>query len=281
MDFTSDDRKLIKENAKEKIKGRKAKYWGNMILLSLIPLLIKIVLSIIASLLSLVNGTIGTVIGVLASVCSIILSLSVIMVTFEISLALWRETDFSWKKMFDAIASMFKSNDNNVYHNLVITIIMTYLKIFLWSLLLIVPGIYKSFKYSQAVYIQFDNPTWNYKQCIKESDRIMTGHVWNYFVFVLSFIGWILLSQITFGIALIYVLPYISCATVGFYDWLIDFEKDNKNYKTIVRDNTITEPSSYTNPEDNISYEGPEEENMVSHENSTILEEKELFNYFE
>lgn len=45
----------------------------------------------------------------------------------------------------------------------------------------------------------------------------MNGHKWELFVLQLSFIGWYLLVSITFGIASIYVVPYMSCTVANFY----------------------------------------------------------------
>ena len=65
--------------------------------------------------------------------------------------------------------------------------------IVLWSLLLIVPGIIASFRYSQAFYILADDPSKDVMQCIKESKEMMKGNKAKYFCLQLSFIGWYLL----------------------------------------------------------------------------------------
>ena len=54
-------------------------------------------------------------------------------------------------------------------------------------------------------------------ECIKESKRIMKGRKMDLFVLQLSFIGWILLVCVTFGIAAIYVYPYMQLAETNFY----------------------------------------------------------------
>jgi uncharacterized membrane protein len=55
---------------------------------------------------------------------------------------------------------------------------------------------------------------------LSKSRELMKGYKWDYFVFNLSFIGWILLSIITFGILFVYVIPYISIADTIYYDEL-------------------------------------------------------------
>lgn len=72
--------------------------------------------------------------------------------------------------------------------------------IFLWTLLLIVPGIIAAFRYSQAFYIMNDNPQMSAMDCINESKRIMAGNKAKMFTLVLSFIGWAILAALPSGI---------------------------------------------------------------------------------
>ena len=88
---------------------------------------------------------------------------------------------------------------------------------FLWSLLFVIPGIVKSFSYSMAMYILAENKGKPALECIKESKEMMNGHKFELFVLALSFIGWILLGTITFGILYIWLTPYMSTATANFY----------------------------------------------------------------
>lgn len=94
---------------------------------------------------------------------------------------------------------------------------ITGLYTFLWSLLFIVPGIIKSFSYSMAPYIWAENKDIGALEAIERSRKMMDGHKMDLFVFNLSFLGWIFLGCITFGLAFIYTEPYIQTATVNFY----------------------------------------------------------------
>ena len=47
---------------------------------------------------------------------------------------------------------------------------------------------------------------------------MMQGHKMRYFELMLSFIGWYLLSILTFGIGLIFLAPYIQMTFVCFYE---------------------------------------------------------------
>ena len=63
------------------------------------------------------------------------------------------------------------------------------------------------------------------KEAVLESQLLMTGHRLEYFILALSFIGWILIGAITFGIGLFYTLPYMQTTFAAFYDKLVG--KDN------------------------------------------------------
>ena len=96
--------------------------------------------------------------------------------------------------------------------------IITNFFIFLWSLLLVIPGIIKGFSYSMAPYILADNPELTANEALNKSKEIMDGHKFDLFVLQLSFFWWHMLVGITFGIASIYVIPYISATTANFYN---------------------------------------------------------------
>ena len=89
--------------------------------------------------------------------------------------------------------------------------------VFLWSLLLIIPGIIMAYAYSMAVFVSNDNPELSAMDAIKKSRELMNGHKWDLFVLDLSFIGWILLACLTAGIGFIFLQPYIDAAHAEFY----------------------------------------------------------------
>ncbi len=89
--------------------------------------------------------------------------------------------------------------------------------VFLYSLLLIVPGIIKAYEYSQVFYIANENPELKPKEILEESSKMMKGNKLNLFLLQLSFIGWALLSALTLGIVGIYVLPYYEMSLAEFH----------------------------------------------------------------
>ncbi|MFX3624442.1 MAG: DUF975 family protein [Ectobacillus sp.] len=88
---------------------------------------------------------------------------------------------------------------------------------FLWSLLLVIPGIIKAFSYSMTYYILLENPQYTVHEAIAESRRIMDGRKMDLFLLFLSFIGWCILAAFTFGIAYLWLTPYINTAMAHFY----------------------------------------------------------------
>lgn len=93
----------------------------------------------------------------------------------------------------------------------------------LWSMLFIIPGIIKSYSYSLTPYILGFYPNVKATKAITLSRRIMNGHKWELFVMQLSFIGWFLLSCITFGIVdIFYASPYYQLSIGGYYDELVN-----------------------------------------------------------
>lgn len=95
---------------------------------------------------------------------------------------------------------------------------LTFVYIFLWTLLLIIPGIIKSYSYALTVYISEDNPELTPEECINKSMEMMNGNKWKLFLLDLSFIGWFFLSILTLGIALLWFRPYLETARIYFYE---------------------------------------------------------------
>lgn len=104
------------------------------------------------------------------------------------------------------------------YGNVLKVTFMMNLFIFLWSLLFVIPGIYKSYQYRMVPYLLAENPEMDYKRALELSAAMMDGEKLNAFVLDLSFLGWILLSIPTCMIlAIVYVSPYIYHTNAGLY----------------------------------------------------------------
>ena len=92
---------------------------------------------------------------------------------------------------------------------------------FLWSLLLIVPGIVKAVAYSMTPYILAEQDDVSAQDALKLSMDMTYGYKMDIFMMGLSFIGWWILSALTFGIlAFFFTGPYTATSFAGLYDEL-------------------------------------------------------------
>lgn len=98
--------------------------------------------------------------------------------------------------------------------------ILTFIFVFLWSLLLIVPGIIAAYRYRQALYIMLDHPDMSALKCITASKQMMMGHKGELFVMDLSFLGWYILCIVPF--VGIWVYPYSGISYATYYVALRD-----------------------------------------------------------
>lgn len=90
--------------------------------------------------------------------------------------------------------------------------------IFLWALLLIIPGIIAGLSYSMTFYVIADNDSIGPLEAIRKSKEIMRGNKWKLFCLGARFIGWALLCILTLGIGFLWLVPYISISYAKFYD---------------------------------------------------------------
>ncbi|WP_040951091.1 DUF975 family protein [Gorillibacterium massiliense] len=90
--------------------------------------------------------------------------------------------------------------------------------VFLWTLLLIIPGIIAGISYSLAYFILLDQPELNPLEALRQSKQMTKGHKGRLFLLMLSFIGWAILSTLTCGIGYLWLAPYVYTSMANFYD---------------------------------------------------------------
>ncbi len=115
---------------------------------------------------------------------------------------------------FKSLFWVFKSGN---YLNVIKIMFLMNLKILLWSLLFIIPGIIKSYQYYMVPYILAENPNISAKRAFELSAEMTRDEKFNIFLLELSFIGWILLGSLACGIGLIFVNPYILATIAELY----------------------------------------------------------------
>ena len=95
------------------------------------------------------------------------------------------------------------------YGNMVKTLMIRDIFLWLWSMLFIIPGAVKSLSYRMVPYILADNPNMSSLEAITLSRQMMNGHKWKTFVLDLSFLGWNFLTILTCGlVGVLYAGPY-------------------------------------------------------------------------
>uniref|UniRef100_A0AB33J2X0 DUF975 family protein n=1 Tax=Prevotella sp. GTC17259 TaxID=3236795 RepID=A0AB33J2X0_9BACT len=104
------------------------------------------------------------------------------------------------------------------YARVLLAMLLKTVYILLWTLLLILPGIYKSLSYALTEYVLLDHPEMNGEQAIRESMRLMRGKELELFLLGLTFIGWAILAIIPFGLGFIFLIPYMQTALAHFYE---------------------------------------------------------------
>ena len=113
------------------------------------------------------------------------------------------------------------------YLNNVLTMFLRDLFVALWTMLFIIPGIVKMYAYSLVPYILAENPEIGAMDAIKLSNEMMKGHKWKAFLLDLSFIGWIILTILTFGlVGVFFANPYMYATDAELYKAIkADYER--------------------------------------------------------
>lgn len=213
-------RSELKSESKELLKG----HWEKAILLNIIPivcvfLIASFVDSDSARHVAEAIGSTNSDVSAGSSVTSIIgtlLTVGVMFTTID-----WLRTK---KADFNTASGIFAVFCKKYFVGTIILVILTTIFKVLWTLCFVVPGIIKSYSYSQTYYIYKDitdsgqDENLNFLDYITLSRSLMKGHKLDYFVLQLSFAGWFILACIIpFGIGFIWYWPYYTTTKAAFY----------------------------------------------------------------
>lgn len=113
---------------------------------------------------------------------------------------------------------LFYAFGNGHYLSTVKTMFFYELKIFLWSLLFIIPGIIKSYEYCMVPYLLAENPGISTDRAFELSKKMTDGEKWHIFCLQLSFIGWYILAAIACcGLGSYFLMPYVNATHAELY----------------------------------------------------------------
>lgn len=80
-----------------------------------------------------------------------------------------------------------------------------------------IPMLIKSFQYYFVEYILTDEPGISWREAISKSKSMTDGNKWRMFLLTLSFLGWLMLGAVCFGIGAVFVIPYIQATFSELY----------------------------------------------------------------
>ena len=201
------NRAELKELSKQQIKGK----IGVLFVITLLLIIISVVGSIVLSLVPFVGGI------ALSVLIGAPMALGMVMIYLNVAANL----DIQVLDLFNGYEDLWSAFKVQFLAGLFTG---------LWTLLFIIPGIIKGISYSMSMYILAENKGMSALEAINRSKAMMEGHKMEYFVLNLSFIGWILLTYFTLGIAGIWVVPYMSTTIANFYNRI----KEEPIYETVI-----------------------------------------------
>lgn len=115
------------------------------------------------------------------------------------------------------IKDFFEGFNTKFYTKAIVVQLLVAIFVFLWSLLLIVPGVIKACSYILAPFIVAENPDISAMDAIKRSEQMMEGHKMSIFLISLGLLGCIILSLLLLGIPMLWIVPYYMSVYSNFY----------------------------------------------------------------
>lgn len=180
-------------------------------------LLIALNLGIALAIVQIPNDNLESLIGNLSSLVMFWLFNSALVSYFLI---------FQNKEKYASVWQAFNQTFTKCYiHDIFAVSMMSAIYSYLWSLLLIIPGIIKEYSYSQSIFLVASVNSHGHKisfnTALNQSSSLMDGHKYEYFVLRFSLIGWTMLAILTCGIALFWVVPYKYAVLNRYYQYVL------------------------------------------------------------
>lgn len=202
------DRVSIKQKAKGMIKGNLWNFWKAFLVVMVVTFVITKIVGIVTEPNTILNSVLSAV-GT-----ALIAPLQVGVIAYVLQMVRGGSADLNiLKNYFDNFLNLFLIS-------LAVAILTA-----VGFVLLIVPGVIVVLMFAMVNYIAADNKDIDVKGALMASKEMMDGYKVDFLVFILSFLGWIIVGVLTLGIGLIWVIPYISYSGALYYEEL----KNKKN----------------------------------------------------
>ena len=175
------DRPQLKREVRTLLSGA----WVNPKGMTVFYLMLLLALNMVDTLASnlLASGAIPTFISILTSWMSVILTVGFMLYC----MAICRRQRAEYLTLFDGFSFVGK---------IICLEILTYFFIYLWSMLFLIPGIIAAYRYRFALFNLCENPGISVMEALNLSKRQTLGYKGQLFLLDVSYLGWILLSQL-------------------------------------------------------------------------------------
>lgn len=210
------DRKEIKELAKKKIKGN---IWNILWPLLVIGVLQSIISSLIGANISYSNITSLEELGSITVPTSTVVKSTLLNILVGVVSGGYTKyiLDFVRNGKFDTNTIIETIKEK--WLNLLIAETLVSIIVAVGFALFVIPGIILTLAYAFVTYLVIDTDV-SGSDSLKKSREMMRGYKWDFLVFCLSFLGWIILGALTLGILFIWVVPYMMIAGTLYYEKL-------------------------------------------------------------
>ncbi len=199
----------IKKEAKELAFANKWYLWKPLVFFSLI---IGLFSGILGGVAGAVGGNAYNVIimisGFITGIASTIYSVGYAHYVLEFV----RGNRYDWKETINFVKKHWLVS-------LVVSIIVAIISA-VGFVLLVIPGIIVTIGLIFYQEVIVDNTELAYMDIVKKTWQMTKGHKMDLFILALSFIGWFFLVGITFGVAIIWVAPYLTITFTLVYEKL-------------------------------------------------------------
>lgn len=134
--------------------------------------------------------------------------------------------DYGTKKIFTAISRGKETGFSDVFIGFtyapkaILAALIVTILVMLGMVFFVIPGIWLMLSYSMVTYLIADDDKLRTVDAMTCSRDMMNGHKMELLRLILSFIPWFFVIMFTFGLASIYVVPYMNAAMAEFYNRL-------------------------------------------------------------
>ena len=169
-------------------------------------------LPITVTVLCIAMGAVSQVIPIIGWIATLIIQPQIGVGASIFYLNLSRQKEINIKQLF------FTFKDMNRFGNIIGANLLMIFCIILGFICLIIPGIILCIAFSQLFFVLAEDDSLGPVDALKKSYNLMNGNKWTYFCLLCRFIGWGILSILTFGIGLLWLYPYCWVSVAKFYD---------------------------------------------------------------